>query len=111
VVARDVAQETQRARDVRGVAGLLVRAQRGFRLFAGRLEFARVPQRLAPPERRLGGVHAVQPPLEHLEVPQRRGRIASAPPRSADEVEHELRREIVIAGLEQVRHAVLHDAT
>ena len=44
--------------------------------------------------------------LESGEV--KRGRISPAAPRSADEVEQELRGRVVITRFQQIRHAVLH---
>ena len=52
----------------------------------------------------------MQPALQRLDVAQRGGGIAAAPPGRADEVEHQARRGVVVARLEQVGDAVLGDA-
>ena len=84
----------------------------------GLLGLARAPRRggrcsAAPRARQSAPSAACEPgqaPLEQLEIAQRRRGVAPAPPRAADEVEHQPRRGVVVARLEQVLHAVLHDA-
>ena len=71
----------------------------------------RVPERLAAPERRFGGVHAVQAALERLEVAQRGGRVAARGARRL-RMKSNISRAAVSSSpaLSRFGDAVLHDA-